>query len=213
MWPHWLLTPSVSIISALKNICGWKYLYWNYLCYKFKIWLNKNGHGRDRPYKKKIFFFFWYLNRRENLESGLPFLLFWFQTYMPVLCHYTDLVISVVMHLFLSHPDFAIRVFSFLFSPMLWSPPLECVSYSGTAYISFDRNTALANLPFFLMLHCFLLFLQNNSIILSFPFLVINFSRGLPSISEYHFLPISWSRKNTYTHKWSFSTIVIYSSS
>lgn len=48
---------------------------------------------------------------------------------------------------------------------------------------------------------------------LSFPFLVINFSRGLPSISEYHFLPISWSRKNTYTHKWSFSTIVIYSSS
>lgn len=37
---------------------------------------------------------------------------------------------------------------------------------------------------FFLMLHCFLLFLQNNSIILSFPFLVINFSHGLPSVSE-----------------------------
>ena len=111
--------------------------------------INKNEHGRDRPYKKIFFFFFWYLNRRENLESRLPFLLFWLQTYMPVLCHYTDLVISVVMRLFLSHPDFAIHVFSFLLSPMLWSLPLECVSYSGTAYISFDRNTALANLPFF----------------------------------------------------------------
>ena len=130
---------------------------------------------------------------------------------MPGLCHYTDLVVSVVMPLFLSHPDFAIHVF-FLLSPMLWSPPLECVSYSGTAYISFDRNTALANLLcfFFLMLNCFLLFLQNNSIILSFPFLVISSSHGLPPVSEYHFLHISWSRKNTCTHKWSFSTIVIY---
>ena len=60
------------------------------------------------------------------------------------------------------------------------------------AYISFDGNTALANLLcfFFLMLNCFLLFLQNNSIILSFPFLVISFSHGLPPVSEYHFLPI-----------------------
>lgn len=100
---------------------------------------------------------------------------------MPVLCHCPDLVTSVVVLLFLSHPDFAVHVFSFLLSPTLWSPPLECVSYSGTASIRFDRNTVLANLLFFfLMLHCFLLFLQNNSIILSFPFLVINFSHGLP---------------------------------
>lgn len=122
---------------------------------------------------------------------------------MPVLCHCPDLVTSVVVLLFLSHPDFAVHVFSFLLSPTLWSPPLEYVSYSGTASIRFDRNTVLANLLFFfLMLHCFLLFLQNNSIILSFPFLVINFSHGLPPdrVSTTSFLSCDLQKTHAHTN-------------
>lgn len=125
---------------------------------------------KDQEAHTKMFFLFSYVNNRKSLEVKFPFSLLtldWVTHALPLPrpCH------SVAALLLLSHPDFAVRVFSSLLSTTLWSLPLERVFYSDTAYTRFDRNAVLANL-FFLMLHCFLPFLQNNSIILSFPFLV-----------------------------------------
>ena len=73
--------------------------------------------------------------------------------------------------------------------PRLWNVSLILVLHISALTETQLLQTCCAF--FFLMLNCFLLFLQNNSIILSFPFLVISSSHGLPPVSEYHFLPIS----------------------
>lgn len=65
-WSHSLLIRAVSVDRrALKTGCEWKHLYWNDLCYKFKIQSIKMT--KEQTEHTKLFFLFWYLNFPKTL--------------------------------------------------------------------------------------------------------------------------------------------------
>ena len=207
-----LITDSISVYYQCSEQQLWVEIFiLKLFMLQIQNLINKNGHGRDRPYKKFFFLLLILKQEREFREWTLPSLLTsdLHACSLPLHgpCHFCG-------YAFISLPSRLCNMCLLLsVQPHVLIPASGmCLLFWYCIYKLWQKHSSCKP-TFFLMLHCFLLFVQNNSIILSFPFLVINFSCGLPSISEYHFLPISWSRKNTYTHKWSFSTIVIYSSS
>lgn len=161
---------------------------------------------------KILIFLFLILKQQREFRESTSFLFFWLWTFW--LCSVIALTLSFLWLCFYSLPSRLCNTCLFLSAQSTLTPTSGMGLLFWHCIYNFWQKHSSHKPAFFLMLHCLLPLLKNNSIMLSFPFSVINFSRGLPPVrvSTISFLACDLG-KNTCKHKWAFNTIVIYTSS